>query len=132
MHKQPLDMILSDESMRNIKKKKVVVVRKVVKNTKRPNVSSSVVNESAARETSQANVCLDSDQSSDLSETNKKRGRGESNVEQTENQAMASILTEDDANPLSENGESNRLQSSEGPMSATPTNKISEQRGRGS
>jgi len=28
-------------------------------------------------------------------------------VEHTENQAMASILTEDDANPLSENGDSN-------------------------
>ena len=119
-------MILSDESIRNMKKKKVVVVRKVVKNPKRQQISSSAINESAARETSQANVCLDSDQSSDLSETNIKRGRGESNVEQTENQAMASILTEDDANPLSENGESNRLQSSEGPMSAKHSRRISE------
>ena len=39
---------------------------------------------------------------------------------------MASILTEDDANPLSENGESNRLQSSEGPMSAKQSRRISE------
>ena len=53
-------------------------------------------------------------------------------AEATENQAMASIMTIDDANPLSENGESNRFLYSEGPVYGTPSGKTSALRLQGS
>jgi len=57
---KPYDKILIDEPLKKAKKK-VTVMGKTFKNNKRPTMSDAVHDESANRETSQADACLDSD-----------------------------------------------------------------------